>query len=424
MSLTLAAGFSVTAGVWAATNTLDSRFLPKRVVPTTLAPRAGTVRMGPASSQESVLYTFRGTPDGSGPSGGLVLAKGALYGAASGGGAKGYGAVFKLTPSGGGYTESVVYSFQGGSDGATPLGGVVADAARALYGTTSVGGVYGYGTVFKLTPVPSGYTESILHTFQSADGQNPRAGLFIGKAGALFGTTWGGGVGGNGLVFKLTPSGSGYAESVLYSFRGKPDGSGPSGRVLAEANGVVYGTTTRGGLNDFGTAFKLTPSGSFYVESVLHSFGFGNEGVNPYCHLIRDSSGALYGTTASLSSGSGWGAVFKLTPSGSTYTETVLHAFRTFPDGATPLVGLTRNRTGAFYGTTYQGGQNGWGTAFKLTPSGSTYTESVLYSFRNGNGDGAYPSSGLLLSPTGALYGETSLGGVNNNFGTVYKLIP
>lgn len=427
----LVAGVSLTAGAWGPTRALDSGLEPRQATSRTFA-EDDTLPRRPDSPHERVLYSFLPAADGSAPSGGLFLdANGALYGTTQYGGTLGNGTVFKLTPSGHSYTESVIYKFQGGSDGSLPEGGIVADANGNLYGTTYRGGGsslcnnFGCGTVFKLTRAGSSYTETVLHSFQGSDG-GPVAGLFIDKTGALYGTT-SGAFGGYGTVFKLTPSGSGYAETIPYAFRGGPDGSNPSGRVFVDAAGAVYGTTALGGLNSAGTAFKLTPFRTFYTESILYSFGSTSvDGRYPYCQLIRDSTGALYGTTSQGGLGNSGGTVFKLTRSGSHYTETVLHNFGTYPDGANPYFGLSIGRTDALYGVTVAGGTGGWGTVFKLVPSGSGYSESVLYSFRNGNSDGASPSSGLLRGPTGAFYGSTSQGGVGPNFnnGTVYRLNP
>ncbi len=221
-----------------------------------------------ASYTEAVLFTF---PSGSRYADGLfpsavLLAddSGAFYGTAELGGAcpgepvYGCGVAFKLTPSESGYTQSVLYAFQGGSDGFWPVAGLIADGSGALYGTTQYGGSANLGTVFKLTPSTSGYTESNLYAFDGIDGALPVAGLISDKSGALYGTTSAGGAANQGTIFKLTPSGSGYTETVLHAFRGAPnDGSEPVAGLVSGKSGI-YGTTLTGGASGVGTVFALT----------------------------------------------------------------------------------------------------------------------------------------------------------------------
>jgi len=183
----------------------------------------------------------------------------------------------------------------------------LADGSGALYGTAVVGGdcaiqpLYGCGVVFKLTPSASGYTFSVLHAFQGGDdGSWPVAGLIADKNGALYGTTqYGGGSANDGTVFKLTPSRSGYSESVLYAFAGGNDGALPVACLTSDKRGALYGTTSSGGAANSGTIFTLTPSASGYSERVLHTFLGGSDGADPVAGLIIGKTGILYGTTQS-----------------------------------------------------------------------------------------------------------------------------
>ena len=393
---------------------------------------------------ENVLYRFRGK-NGSKPYAGLIFDnKGALYGTTSEGGAYGWGTVFRLTPSASGYTESFLYSFTGYSDGGAPEAGLIFDKEGALYGTTTYGGSNKGGTVFKLVPSGSGYTERVLYAFcaksNCTDGRAPVAGLVFGKDGALYGTTALGGtfgsISGAGTVFKLTPSASGYRESVLYAFCVNPScasGEDPQSGVVFGRDGALYGTTAILCDSDpnngaCGTVFKLTPSGSGYAETTLYTFRchpWPNcpSGEEPLGTLIFEKgSGGLYGTT--YNGGTyGNGTVFKLTPSGSGYTESVLHSFTGGADGDNPGAGLTFGRNGVLYGTTTAGGQKrpaGRGTVFKLTPSGSGYTERVLHSFGHAN-----PYASLILDKEGALYGTASSSGrQDSGDGSAFKVTP
>jgi uncharacterized repeat protein (TIGR03803 family) len=345
--------------------------------------------------------------------------------------------------------ERVLYNFQGSPDGAGPRGTLIADTSGSLYGTTFDGGV-GYGTVFKLSRSGPGYIESVLYTFEGgSDGQTPWAGLIADSTGALYGTTtYGGNLGcdpsrGCGTVYKLTPAGSGYTETVLYSFGSySGDGTNPGfGALVADKTGALYGTTRSGGSANFGTVFKLTPSGSGYTESLLHSFQFGSDSGYPAAGLMR-KDGNLYGTTEGFCCPSG-AVVFRLTPSRNEYRFKTLYTFLGVPDGDQPVGGVIADSTGALYGTTYVGGNGpplcgttlGCGTVFKLTPSGSNYTESILYRFQynpTGPGiwDGAFPYAGVVTDASGALYGTTYGGGSNENHcatfscGTIFKLTP
>jgi uncharacterized repeat protein (TIGR03803 family) len=409
---------------------------------------------------ESVLYAFKGAPDGSNPYEGLVggnaAAHGVFYGTTLTGGTGcagsqcGLGTVFSLTPAGSGYTESVLYNFQGGSDGQSPVGGLIRDKRGRLYGTTFHGGAAGWGTVFKLTPARTGYEERVLYSFctgacspnSGPDGALPEAGLYMDSTGALYGTTNSGGSSGAGTIFKLTPARAGYTESVLYSFKAGSDGYQPEATLVADPSGALYGTTVNGGdprSSGFGTVYKLTPSGSGYTESVLHAFKRGvGDGVTPQGPVILDPDGAVYGTT--VYGGSALeGSVYKLTPTGSHYTESVLYSFTncrsSHCDGAAPMGGLLRLANGALYGMTAFGGAGcagygGCGTVFKLTPAGSGYKESVTFSFQNSSSPSipvVASSRASLIERSGALYGTTFSGGnrasgCESECGTVFKL--
>ncbi len=256
---------------------------------------------GSGGYTESVLYNFSGYPDASGPMSGLVMdSSGNLYGTALNGGSYGGGAVFKLTSNGsGGYTESVIYSF-GGSAGAygSPIAGLYLDSTTgSLFGVAEQGGGSPgtpSGAVFELAPNGSGgYTESTLYTFTGGgDGATPHGRLTMDGSGNLYGTTYDGGGNGGGTVFKLTPNGSGgYTESTVYSLpsRGSPDDG-----VVIDASGNLYGTSTGPGN---GTVFELSPNGSGYSASTLYGFGGGSDGATPRASVTISSSGNVFGTT-------------------------------------------------------------------------------------------------------------------------------
>ncbi|MGE5206863.1 MAG: choice-of-anchor tandem repeat GloVer-containing protein [Chlamydiota bacterium] len=354
----------------------------------------------------NVLHSFTGGADGQNPDTDLIRdPQGNLYSATLYGGDYGYGSVFKVTPTG---TKTVFYSFSGGTDGAFPNWDLLRDPMGNLYGTTYWGGSSGYGTVFKVTPTG---TETVLYNFAgNSDGANPSAGLARDPQGNLYGTTYSGGASGYGTVFKVAPTGT---ETVLYSFTGGSDGANPTWGLIRDPQGNLYGTTYSGGASGYGTVFKVTPTGT---KTVLYSFAGGSDdGAHPEAGLIRDPMGNLYGTTGS-GGGSNQGTVFKVTQTG---TETVLYIFSGGADGANPSAPLTRDPQGNLYGTTHSGGAYGYGTVFKVTPTG---TETVLYSF-TGGADGANPIGGLARDPMGNLYGTAYSGGASG-YGTVFKLIP
>jgi len=382
---------------------------------------------------ETVLYTFNG-PDGASP-GIATLAidpKGNLYGTTLEGGAFRYGTVFAIPPAGG---EQLLYSFTGAADGATPYGGVIFSNGT-LYGTTEYGGKMGpncqigCGTVFKITGVGA---ETVLYSFNgpASDGASPFGGVIRDQAGNLYGTTSVGGLGNFGTVFELTTSG----KELLYSFKRAPDGAFPWGRLFRDSNGNLYGTTEYGGANrcsnpvgSCGTIFEITSAG----ESTLYSFGNSiTDGVYPQDGLIGDvSSGSLYGT-ASAGGQYGYGTVFKLSKATGIWKETILYNFTGGTDGAYPTGGLIRDSRGNLYGTTPGGGAYTAGTVFRVSPTGR---ETVLYSFCALENciDGAFPAAGLVSDNQGNLYGTTSGGGNTGSScqvyaygcGVVFKLTP
>ncbi len=319
---------------------------------------AGTVFKMTQAGALSVLYSFTGGADGGNPSAGLVMdGAGNLYGTTFAGGAHGNnGTVFKVTPAG---TESVLYSFLGVSDGSNPSSTLIMDSAGNLYGTTPYGGssgANGHGTVFRVT---SSGAQSVLYSFSGgADGGTPWAGVVMDGAGKLYGTTYVGGTYGRGTVFKIMPAG---AESVIHSFTGGADGGGPWADLSEDGAGNLYGTTTGGGVNsNRGTVFTVTPSGA---ESVLYSFGVGPDGDQPYTGVVRDSAGNLFGTT-SRGGADGFGTAFEVTSSG---TESSSYSFSDTLDGQDSTGSLFIDNAGNLYGTTAVGGANGNGTLFRIT---------------------------------------------------------
>lgn len=314
---------------------------------------AGTVFSVAPDGTESVLYSFTGGSDGGTPVGGLLKdSAGNLYSTTYFGGAGGAGTVFKLAPGG---AETVLYSFTGGNDGGYPPAGLIKDKAGDFYGTTQGGGTGSAGTVFELAP---NGTETVLYSFTGgSDGNAPFAGVIRDRAGNLYGTTYGGGSTGNGTVFKLAPDGT---ETVLYSFTGGSDGGTPVAGLIMDRAGNLYGTTYVGGAGAEGTVFKLAPDGS---ETVLYSFTGGIDGGQPVAGLDQ-RAGHLYGT-ASAGGADGSGVAFRITPFG---TETVLHSFAGGSDGATPYAGLIVDGAGNLYGTTIQGGSGANGIVFALSP--------------------------------------------------------
>jgi uncharacterized repeat protein (TIGR03803 family) len=355
------------------------------------------------------------------PNGALLADRGALYGVTYSGGTYGNGCVFKLAD---GNTDTI-YNFKGGADdGAFPYGALIADKRGDLFGTTGGGGTgynsFGLGTVYELIPSGSGYTERILHEFKGGkDGAVPTAGLAADPSGALFGTTSDEFTHYNGTVFKLTPKGSSYAFRVLHHINGYSDGYLPSALIIT-TNGSLYGTNLHSGLcYECGTVFKLTPSGSAYVFTVVYRFKGGNGGSGPG-GVIAGKAGSLYGTAGGGSTGKG--TVFKLQPNGSGFTEHVLYSFHGGTDGEGPT-GVIFGSQGVLYGATAYGGTGGFGTVFALAPNGAKYKETLLHTFEGGPDDGATPNAGLIVDTAGALFGVTGSGGTSDN-GTAFRVNP
>ena len=370
------------------------------------------------AQQVTTLYSFLSGTDACTPTAGLIRdGTGNLYGTTYNGGTFGHGTVFKLTPSG---SESILYSFgSSATDAFTPTAAVVRDGAGNLYGTTLSGGMYGLGTVYK---VPKTGLETVLYSFADGnsggtDGFAPYSTLVRDSAGNLYGTTTGGGPDDYGTVFQVTASGT---EIQLHAFVGA-DGADPVAGLIRDSAGNLYGTATEAGVNgNFGTVFEVSPAG---VETTLFSFD-GADGQSPYGGLIRDSKGNFYGTTET-GGAFGYGTVYELTPSG---VETVLYHFTGGADGGYPKSTLVRDSSGNVYGTTTIGGTDGGecgailgcGVVFEVSKTG---VETVLHAFAGFPTEGQTPDSGLVMDNSGNLYGTTSGGGASG-CGTVFEVTP
>jgi len=391
------------------------------------------------ASRETVLHNFTNNPDGAYPMYSLVFdSSGNLYGTTPNGGSAFAGDVFKLSPNGkGGWTYRVIYTFTDCNVGCYARGALTMDEAGNLYGAASVGGANNTGTIFKLTQNSDGtWSASALYSFGpdgGGDGSRPNGVVYF--KGGLYGTASNGGKYGAGIVFSLTQtSGGTWSETILHSFvGGNVDGEVPMGGVTLDRRGNVYGTTSMGGPSLAGTVFELTRNRQgTWNEHILHSFNLTDGNMPWYGSLIFDEDGNLYGTTSGGGSGKN-GTVFKLTRSGKTWTETVLHNFAGGQDGAGPNAGVSIDSQGRLYGTTVEGGGRGnctnppstdnqyCGTAFLLTPSPSgSWTESFLHRFASST-DGGEPNAGLILDSNGNSYGVASQGG---SAGVAFVLSP
>jgi uncharacterized repeat protein (TIGR03803 family) len=374
----------------------------------------GTVFQLDPSGNETLLYSFTGGSDGASPFTGSLTRdpSGTIFGATFYGGAAVNGVIFKLDSTG---HETVLHNFTGGADGGQPYGGVVLDEAGNLYGTASDGGVTtgvcnhafepGCGVVFKLDP--SGQ-ETVLYAFTGgSDGNDPVSGLLLDAAGNVYGTTFFGGSANLGAVYSVSATGQ---QRTLFSFPGAVGGNLPLSGVILDQAGNIYGAARDGGRLNQGVVYKLGASGNL---TTLYSFTGGADGANPHSSLIRDSAGNLYGT-ASGGGASGNGVVYEVDTSGA---ETVLHSFGGGADGSDPVGGVTRGPSGSLYGTTASGGVSNLGVLYSLDVAGN---ETILHTFTGGD-DGSTPYAAVTFDSAGNLYGTASGGGAYGG-GVVYKL--
>jgi uncharacterized repeat protein (TIGR03803 family) len=377
--------------------------------------------------------------DGEYPSTDLVFdAEGNLYGSAVIGGEFGGGTVFKLSPAESGWTTTVLHHFTGGADGGQPYNGVTLDAQGNVYGTAVVGGTGGFcpedgcGVAYKLTKSGDTYTHSVIYNFQGGeDGQGPGAAMSFDRNGNLYGMTAIGGLYGLGIIYQLTPDASNpnglWTERIVHHFTGGKDGSsGSAGRLLLDADGNFFGVATTGGLHGKGTFFKLTAAtdGSWKFKTLYAFRGMPDAGF-PYGGLVADAKGNLFGTTY-YDGENNLGSVYQLsrTPAG-VWKEQVLYSFKGGVDGVSPISHLVIDAKGTLWGTTSEGGAAGCGcgTIFTLNRTSSgVWKENVVYSFE-GSPDGAYAYNGLVADSAGNLYGATVHGGEDDD-GTAFKYTP
>jgi uncharacterized repeat protein (TIGR03803 family) len=368
------------------------------------------------------------------------------------------------------WKEKVLYSFQGGTDGAYPSGGVVSDKQGNLYGATQQGGgtncspMAACGTVYQLVPPAKKgdpWTENVLHVFQGKqhnDGEFPSGGVIADAVGNIYGTSSYGGTGdcvllgikgGCGTVFELSPpqtKGDKWTYTILYSFKGGKDGYLPFGDLVFDSAGNLYGATYFGGgkgttCNPYyqycGTVFRMSPpkiKGGAWTEKVLHRFAGGADGANPSGGLVLGNTGVVYGTTSTGGNSGckttysvGCGTAFALKHSKKTrgaWTEMMLHRFTGGDDGGSPTGGLIFDAKGALYGTGGGGAHQAQGVVFRLmSTSGGRWDDTTVYDFPSNEVCGASPLAGVVFDAEGSLYGTASEGGAVGG-GTIYRLRP
>jgi uncharacterized repeat protein (TIGR03803 family) len=383
-----------------------------------------------AATVPQIIYSFAGDADGEYIDSDLVMdSAGNLYGTSVQGGNFASGTVFELTPSASGWTHTVLYSFTGGPDGGEPYKGVTVDRQGNLYGTTVAGGGGacdgGCGVAYKLTNSGGVWSQTVMHTFTGGDdGSGPGTGLTLGPRGTLYGMTPTGGANGQGVIFQLAPLNGGWQLNVIHAFTGGADGGGGSAGRLLRHKGSFYGVTTVGGANGQGVVFKLTPAQGGWQFTTLYAFKGQPDAGFPYGALALDRQHNLYGTTY-YDGANDLGSVYQLAlQSDGTWKERVLYSFKGGRDGSSSISNVVFDKTGAMYGTTSAGGAScDCGVIFKLTPGANgTWKESVAYRFK-GAPDGAFVYNGMVGDSAGNFYGTTVHGGTGDD-GAIYKFTP
>jgi uncharacterized repeat protein (TIGR03803 family) len=378
-----------------------------------------------------IIYNFGGDADGEYIDSDLVIdGAGNLYGTSVQGGAFGSGTVFQLSPSASGWTHTVLYSFTGGADGGEPYKGVTVDGQGNLYGTAVTGGggscEGGCGVAYKLTNSGGVWTQSVIHTFTGGDdGSGPGTGLTLGPNGSIYGVTPTGGANGQGVVFLLRPSASGkWHLTVIHAFTGGDDGAGGSAGRLLLSKGILYSATTVGGANGKGVVYQLAHKAGGWQLTTLYAFKGQPDAGFPYGALAFDSHGNLYGTTY-YDGANDLGSVYQLAhqPDGS-WKESVLYSFQGGRDGAGSISNVVFDKNGNLYSTTSEGGAGcDCGVIFKLTPGADgEWTESVTYRFK-GAPDGGFVYNGMVGDSAGNFYGSTVHGGTGDD-GAIYRFKP
>lgn len=397
-----------------------------------------TLTAQPAQGQIfTVIHNFTGQWDGAYPSTGLAIdstdatdSAVTLYGTTQGGDGWGSGGtVFRLKSSPSGRNFTMLYDFSASGDGSGLTSRVLLARDGALYGTTEFGGGSGWGTVFQLIP-PNGsptsvgrWKETVLYGFTGgSDGARPVGDLTLDHAGNIYGTAPSGGSAGNGVIYELTPSDDGWTESVLYSALNNGDGSEPMGGVVFDRSGNLYGDFPQGGPYGYGAVFELSPSGSSWNEQTIYAFP-GGAAANPVWGLIFDPYGNLYGGTSPNDSSTG--LAFELTPGSDGWIFAVVYSLSFWR----PSARLVMDAAGNLYGTTSEGGAYGAGSVFKLTPSNDGWTYTSLHDFcpRVPCADGSFPVGSVVLDAKGNLYGTASGGGTScgiNGCGVVWEITP
>lgn len=384
------------------------------------------------ASTEKVVWNFKGGSDGSGPWSNYFIsdAKGNLYGATAAGGTYDAGTVFMLTPAG---KETILYEFKGQSngDGNGPHGHLTFDAKGNIYGTTQSGGTNGTGTVYELSPKSGGgWKEKVLYSFSASgttDGADPSAGMTIGADGTMYSTTPDGGAYGAGTVFSLKKTSKGWKLTVIQNLNGTSNGGYPYEGLMMDAAGNLYGAAPTGGASGQGIIYRLSRTKTGWADKVLHSFTNQNgDGSGLYwIDLISDTSGNIYGATSfggTNSTGIVWELVYSATKK--SYSESILYEFGASGsgDGNNPYGGLAMDSEGNLYGTTLYGGTSNLGTSYKLTKDGNTWKETILHTFAGAN-DGAQSTGNPYIDAKGRVYGMTETGGTSN-LGVVYRITP
>jgi uncharacterized repeat protein (TIGR03803 family) len=355
-------------------------------------------------------YSFHATGgDGQAPNEVIQGSDGWWYGTTREGGARHMGCIFKIDSSGSNY--AILRSLGGtGSDGENPGARVIEGSNGVLYGSTVNGGSDCYGVIYRIEKSGSNYT--ILKHFSASGGDARQpSGLLEGSDGLLYGTTGRGGASDGGTVFRIRKDGAAY--QILHEFGDGPGGGAPSADLIEVADGILYGVTSQNG-----AVFSLKKDGSDF--RALQEFVVTN-GYNPRARLIEGSDGLLYGTTSQGGANIFGGSIFRLRKDGSGYT-TLRHFHHDEFDASTPQAALVETRSGLLYGTTQFGGASAvGGTVFRINADGGGFR--VIKDFLSYEGDGYHPTAALQKGNDGCLYGTTSSGGISR-LGLVYRIVP